>query len=1230
MEPEIVTADSSGPNYTPVVFDKPQFDSYVQGFSSEGQDSSKIIAEMLAEEVLGSGSYEGLISGQSTLFDTFEPLRDKPSSQRALTNNQIISLLAVDTEGNPIEAGTFLEGFKREITPAATSLAGFQTGIKLGLKAPIPHPIAKGAFVLGSGIVGSLVGYKGGELLTDGLMGEESPLLPGQTAAYEAGKTAAGVTGWLPFPFMISKNVGVGTADFIKNLTKKGLNPSRTTRLLQGAQNLLNKTGQAARGAPVPFLAAEAIAGGGQTLGAGFAEDYFQGDPLARIFYETVGGVGTTIVSSPLSPVLSNLDKILPTFQRIKTTYQQGGAGAVLSPVKNARQTKAVERIIDILEAEGENVEEVIARLAGDDLGELLIGEDGKPIPLTAGAKGGSPALLAIEASLEQLGSGLSAERTAGSKASIKALRNVILAMAQTGDQEAIQTAADLAEGVFSAQLNQRMASATDNVLTAFKTVSGENTNNIQLSEKLFDVITTQLGQARGKERNLWKAVPDIDLTSFTDEAGEATNTPSFITTWKRLRGVSPELQDKISTEMPLLGAFVQRKTDELGLGGAAPISAELRTAQRRASDAVNKLAGTSYENRVSSIIDTMTAEGATQADILARLRQEASSARGRMSTPRTRQLANALDQTADLMVLQGKQPAADGAGVVTNPLTTKELTELRGIALDYARQFASGENPNYNSARIANEMASSMLDDLGGASLGPEAENYRFLYDTARAYSRSLNDTFTRAFAGEATKTKGSGAASMGPELLARRILQGGNDPTYLRLEQINGIGMFAVDEGLADAETTIGTLRGVTEQILRNARATAFDPNTGEINTKTLASWVANNDEVLSQFPALKADLQNAETANVLLKETSAINKRNQAEELAQLSFYDLMNPVSSDTGRRIYGTESPSTAIARAINTKAPIKGLNRLLDVVKGAPEDMRESAMTGLKSSILEWASTKAGGSHSGTFSPKTLYDDMFRPIKGGKGRVSLVDWMKENKVMNEAELSNLKTYLSEMVRFEAAEQAGNIGELVDRAGPLLDFYLGITGSAIGTRAQRIFTGGQSGPGALIAAGQGAETMRRIFADIPAALQTDVMSELMANPTLLAAMMRKPRSNKEYVRLTERVGNILKDLGFSPLRRELPSVPREIDDEIEKETIVLPPSDQQGSMNTVPQVNPTRTATVPAPSFVPQNVSPVNQAPVQPSGPVDRTRYAAMFPNDSASALIKQGIGSMMG
>jgi len=1102
---------------------------------------------------------------------------------------------------------------------------------------------------LGSGIVGSLFGYKGGELLTDELIGPESPMLPGQTAAYESGKTAAGVLAWLPFPFMLSKNLEAGTAEYIKNLAEKSINPSRATRLLQGTQKLLSKTGTTARAAPIPFLAGETVAGVGQVGGAGFSETYFQGNPVARILFEGLGGTITTLGASPVLPAVTNARKIVPALKRVKQTYEQGGANAVLSPLKARRQQKAVERIVDILEAEGEDVEAIITRLAGDDLGDLLIGEDGKPIPLTAGAKGGSPALLAIEASLEQLGSGLSAERTAGSKASVKALRNVILAMAQTGDQEALQTAADLAEGVFSAQLNERMAFAAENVMNAFEQVSKDEISNIQLSEKLFDIITNQMSQARTREKILWDAVPEIDITSFADEAGESTNVPGFIRAWNRLRGVSPELQDEITQNLPALEKFVTRKTNELGLGGPAPVSAELRTAQKRATEAVNKLAGTTYENRVSSIVDTMTVEGATQQEILTRLRQQASASRGRMSTPRTRQLADALDKTADLMVMQGNQPTADGSGVVTAPLTTKELTELRGMALKYVRKFSSGEDPDYNMARIANEMADKMLDDLTGVDLGPSADNYRFQYDTARAYSRAFNDTFTRAFAGEATKTKGSGAANMGPELLARRILQGGNDPTYLRLEQINDIGMFAVKEGLADAETTVGTLRGVTEQILRNARSEAFDPNTGQVNLNALAKWVAKNKDVLDQFPALKRDLQTAESANVLLKETSVINQKNQAEELAQLSFYDLMNPVVSDTGRRVYGTESPTTAISRALNTKAPIQGLNRLLKVVKNAPEDMQEQAMTGLKSSILEWAATKAGGSHSGTFSPSSLYDDMFRPIKGSSGRISLVDWMKENKVMNEAELSNLKTYLSEMVRFEASEKAGDIGELVDRSGPLFDFYLGITGSALGTRAQRLVTGGQSGPGALIAAGQGAETMRRIFNDIPAALQTDVMSELMANPTLLAAMMRKPRGDAERIRVAERIGGMLKDLGFSPVRRAAPAVPREIDDEIEKETLPLPPSGQQGALNTVPAEPLTRTP-APAPTrALPSRQGSLNPSPssfptlrdgaapssvlqtaaattpISQPGPVNRARFAALFPEDRELL----GIGSLM-
>jgi hypothetical protein len=1243
------------PQLNPVVFDKPQLDAFTQAFQAEGQNPAQIIAREIAGEVSKDApeffTYESLKDGTAKWFDLSDKTRDLAPANRGLTDDQIINLLAVDTEGNPIEAGTFLGGVQREALPSAGGFAGFMTGAKLGARAPIPHPLAKGAAVLGSGILGSLFGYGGAELLTDELLGPERPLLPGQTAAYEMGKTAAGVATWLPLPFMVSKNASLGTAQYLNNLRNQvngPVKPSRSVKFAEFAERLVGKMGASARAAPVTTVMAEGIAGSGAVTGAGMAETYYPGDPTARLLSETGMGLTFMVGGAPFTTIINSWSDIRPALRNVKETYKTGGMGAVLSPVKNARQRQAVDRILEILEAEGEDVNSVIERLASDDLSSLLVDENGKPIPLTAGAKAGSPALLAIEASLDQLGSGLGKERQAAAASSIKALRNVILAMAQTGDQAAIQKAADLAEAVYAEGMANRLQSSSERVLTAFESViRGEEAlrggmtpeTTVRLSEKLYDVFQNNLTLARTKEKQLWKAVPEIDITQFTDRDGNTTNVPNFVTEWNLLLGTTPELADEFSEAMPRINQFVNRKTTELGLGApttaAGGASTDLTKAQTKATAARDKIVGTTSEARFDKILGELRENNASQQDTIARLRQEASSQRGRFSSPRTREFANALDSYADLLAVQLREaaaPASPDQGPVVNVVTSRELTDMRSLALDLGKKFEAGGE--FNKARVAFAMADSFLSDLQnaeGTALRPDA--WQAAYDLARSYSRALNDTFTRSIAGDAMATTKQGGDRLAPELLGKRILQGGNDPAYLRIEQINEIGNFAMEQGFEGAADTIGTLRGTTEQILRNARAAAFDQETGQINPAALAKWMQQNSDILDQFPALRRDLENARISNHVLREDTQAAKVAQKELQNQLSFYDLMNPViDPDTGRRL-GTESPTTAVARALATgnKTPIRDLNRMLAVAQKAPDDMKDAAMGGLKSSILEWAATKAGGSHSGTFSPSTLYDAMFRPIKGSENRISLVDWMTSKGVMNNAEVSNLKAYLSEMVKFEAAEQSGEIGELVERAGPILDFYLGITGSALGTRAQSIMTGGQAGPGALIAAGKGAETMRKIFADIPASMQTDVMSELMRNPELLAAMMRKPRGDKERMRLAQRVGDLLTNLGFvTPARRAAPSVIRETDES--QEQFVIPPAavpspDDEAAL-VPPAPAPTPTQVTQAPSPVPQPPAAASPASNVPSGPVDRTRFAALFPNDSAAQMIRQGIGSL--
>lgn len=1168
--PELQTPPASEPvtseppfSIEPVVFSKDVLDEYTKMFQNAPGGPSQVIAKTLANELGSSNpsmmSYESLKDGTAGIFDLDPVFKDRTPAQRMLTDDQIITLLATDEEGNPIQGATFKEGFKRDIIPATGGLGGFMVGARAGAAVPVPHPLGRATTSLLGGIIGSLGGYSGGEAITDELLGPERPILPGQAAAYEMGKTAAGVTAWLPLPFMISKNVSLGTAQYLQNLAQQqGAKTPLGVRLAQGIENALNRTGQAARSAPLATLTVEGISGTGAVGGAGFAEQNFPGQTGPRIASEIVGGVGFGIMAQPTTTLLSNFGNIRSVGKKLKESYNAGGIENVLSPLKNKRQSQAVDKIIEVLESEGEDVEAVIARLASDDLGSALVDDAGNPIKLTAGAKAGSPALLAIEASLDQLGSTLNQERMASSQQAIKALRNVILAMSQTGDQDALQVAADLAESVFSADLTSRLAQNTTRVLNAYETVKGPGTStNVQLSETLYDVIDKTMKQARDKERLLWSNVPTIVVT----DSQTALRPPEFIQKWNELTSGTKEAVQLLKSDLSMLNAFVRRKSKELGF---------TKSSDSAAGD-------------------------------------------------------------------------ADELGT----LTSRELTEMRSLAMDYGRKLeAAGER---NRARAAYQMADAMLDDLNNAR--GEGDAWRLSYDMARAYSRALNDTFTRAFAGEAMASQKTGAERIAPELLAKRVLQGGNDPTYLRVTQINDIGSFAQREGLEGADQTIGTLRGTLDQILRNARAASFDPETGQANPRLLREFVEKNKDVLDAFPDLRNDLLDAEKANILLNETSKANQRAQSEMLAQISFYDIMNPVMSETGRRMYGTESPTSAIARIMSTgnKAPVRSLNNLLKVVKDAPEDVQPQAMTGLKSAILEWAATKAGGSMSGTFSPSTLFDSVFKPMKGSQNRISLADWMLENEVISQMELDNMKTYLTEMVKYEAADTAGKLEGLVEKAGPIMDFYLSITGSAIGSKAHAMM-GGQ-GAGSLIASGRGAETFRNLFGRMPAALQTDVMSELMRNPELLATMMRKPRSEREALGIFQTAKNILIDQGFlAPTRRAAPTLTRET--EINRTSPVpmpapapearpavpaprnMPGPNQRGSLMPPPAAAPTQGGGAAAPAPI-QRAAAQPAPPPTPSGPVDRARFAAFFPNDPTTDLIRQqaasgGIGSLMG
>jgi len=1095
------------------------------------EEFARNVAANLATEHPGLITYEGLRDGTSPFFDRLADesgpgIAKMSPADRGLTDKQILSIFVTDSEGRTFSDqdiyDSFMAGVYREAAPAAGNLAGMVYGAKK-LSAFGKSPQGKLALGILGGLGGALTGAKGGQLLTNELLGEERLRLPGQTQAYEMGKTTAGGLVFLGLPFMIPKGVSLGAAELVTNLAAMGVKKApRSARLALGAENFLGRTAAQARNTPRLEIGLGLGATAGSAVGAGFAEDFFPDNVGARILSEIAFGVAGTPVGPAAMASLGGLSSVFKYLKKIGAS-EGGISGAAvegarsglsnlgdrLNVLKTSRQRSGVDNIRTELEtyfaqmgkeaevgqeavdtakiADGvtdpkqleeireqaeagfiqEQMQDLIERLGSDKFTRDLVDENGKPIAFTAAGKTGNPVLYAIETQIDQLGK-LGAQRSSSAQKASQALKNLILVMARTGDQDALQAAGDLTERVFTESIQNSLRQAADNVLSAAKAVGGDNpSTNMELSNILFDVTGQALSTARRQESKLWDSIPEVVVPT------DAENVPAFLSKWDSLTDITKEARDELLEAFPALNKFVTRKRNELGY--------------------------------------------AVDAD------------------------GNSIEKSAEL--------------------TTKELTDMRKLALNLVRNYKSGVGADAAKAHVASQMEQALLKDLlavdsarAQGDLFDRSDDFVFNFDAARAYSKSLNDVFTRAFGGKILRTDKTGAEQLAPELIAARLLQGGNDPTYLRLKEIQGVGDFLREEKLEGAEEVVSSLLGTTQQIYRNARFAALDPVTGEINPNKLNTFVANNQEVLDLFPDVKKSLENLEDAQLVLRTDTAAAKTKIKDEEAQLSFYNIMNPkMQGEDGlftQRLLGTESPSAIIGGAITGKFPFRNLNRMLKMIDGiADPELAEKARSGMRSAILEYAATKAGASKSGSFSASSLYDSFFQKLPKSEANVNLNDWMVQNNLWAPGQDKRFKEVVGQMVKYEAGEMTGQAGEIVETAGPILDLYASLVGSAVGTGIYSKLGG--SGTGSIKAAGAGSKAMKEIMLRVPEALRTDLTMELLSNPELLALMLQKPSKKRRKIAIAKRVGNLLQKLGYigvdyaaRPLRAGLPAGPRE--------------------------------------------------------------------------------------
>ena len=601
----------------PVVsFDKDITDFITKTYGAKNAESAMAenVVAGLANETPSVFTYETLLDGTAPFFDFNSKTKDLAPEKRGMTNKQIL-----DNFTNLKEVG-FFEGLGREVTKQFPSAMAAYGGFKAGAIAtssipPINPPLIalKYGVPVVTGIIAGVEGYNLGEVVSDLAFGEEKAVTPSQSAAYESGKTVGGGLGWLPVPFMLPRKVSLGAAQYLDNLEsmlakgpitnaqalndkvlvktlKTGKSP-KSVRFAKSAEQLLGKIGTEFKDKPKRMFVAETLSVAGAGALAYQAEKAAPGEILPRIGAQVVGGILPQVGFSSLLKYIPEAKQAIKDKGGYINFFKETAKSASRGFGEN-RQLSGARRILEILETQGDDIPALIKALEDPEVLEM-VGD----LDLNAAQKTGNPTLMAIHNSIAQSTEGLGKQAREKNKNANLAIRNVIAILAETGDKDLIKISSKMQQGRFNGYITNKLATATDRLLAARASVKGTDPrNNRELSKSLFELTGNQLNLARIEERNLYRNIGNIDITSFSNTAGSPTDTPRFISFFDDRAPTTPEALDSFNDipGMKYIKSFVDRKRRELGLEEVSEVS-------EAASNKINKF---------NKIIETTTAKG--------------------------------------------------------------------------------------------------------------------------------------------------------------------------------------------------------------------------------------------------------------------------------------------------------------------------------------------------------------------------------------------------------------------------------------------------------------------------------------------------------------------------------------------------------------------------------------------------------------------------------------------
>ena len=604
-------------------------------------------------------------------------------------------------------------------------------------------------------------------------------------------------------------------------------------------------------------------------------------------------------------------------------------------------------------------------------------------------------------------------------------------------------------------------------------------------------------------------------------------------------------------------------------------------------------------------------------------------------------------------------------------PITTTfgRLQEFRSQMLKNSRvtdatEVGASQSGFY--AKLAEKALDDMDSDVVQAALQPKD---RINYDTARAFSKAFNDVFTRAYGGDLLRSTTSGADRVTPEKLANQLITSAGNETVQRFNQLDNAMDFIIqrqtDPALKAEMQALKKydLRGAEEIILRDIISKkVVDPTTNEIKMGPFNTVLRDYEEVfaLPQLKRLGADLRDAKKAQTALNaikrdigvsgyqidkgsDPGSLTVQPRAKKPARKGTFE--TPLFQQRGKdidsfRVFldNRESPTTEIIKIrTQDKNPEETFTGLVNLVNRSKRDVEGSPVVGLRQVTLD-AAVESARREDGTLDFTKFKNFLLEPMRS-KNSKSLAEFFLEKNVLTDKQFNDLNTLVTFGERTQRIINSKDapdaiIADLLESGNMLAAAAGRAAGStAFSSALDNIyrflpFNVRRQG---IIEGQLGATLAGKYLDQLPYQAVQEILFDSVfgrgkENTDKMAALLKQIRTPDD-IRNFNRVQRPLLEsiLGLEGYREvtELINSDDFFDYATTPTRTIAPVAEPSKPLVQLPESE--TNFLLPPPTNAP------TAPPPAPSAPVNRQAYAAMFPFDTASDVIRsqEGIGSLM-